>query len=115
MSDLSNAPPARTVYVVTAWASSLVAVLISVVFWIWVTNHVGMRGQRSRGVLLFSLVLLLTSVAGVLAAAISLFGIRSRRSALLIVPGALLGICINGYNAVMWFLAYALEGTNPSG
>jgi|SRR5580692_4661613 hypothetical protein len=115
MSDLSNTPAGRTTYVLMAWASSLVAVVISVVFWIWIANHVGMRGERPRGVLFFSLLLFSASVAAGLAAAVSLFGIRSRQSALLIIPGALFGILLNAYNAVMWFLAYALEGTNPGG
>ncbi len=105
----------RRIYVVAAWASPLAAVVISVVLWQWFVNHLGTRGERAPAVLLFYLFLLLASVAGGLAGVISLFGIRSRRNALCIIPGALLGICANGCNAFMCLLAYALEGRNMAG
>jgi hypothetical protein len=112
---MSDERKKRSAYVFVAWASPCVGVAISVAFWVWTVNHVGTRGERASTVLLLYLILLLASLAGVLAAVISLFGIRSRWNALLIVPGALLGTCLNGYNAAMWFLSYALEGRNPGG
>ncbi len=41
--------------------------------------------------------------------------IRSWRNALFIIPGALVGICINGFNAFMCLYAYALVGRNMGG
>jgi lipopolysaccharide export LptBFGC system permease protein LptF len=105
----------RRIYVLAAWASPLAAVVISVVLWLWFVNHVGTRGERAPAVLLFYLFLLVSSAAGGLAGIISLFGIRSWGNAVLIVPGALLGICINGCNALMCLYAYALEGRNMGG
>ena len=105
----------RRIYIVAAWASLLVAIVISIVMWQWIVNHEGSRGERAPAVLLFYLVLLLVSVVGGLAAAISLFGVRSWRNALLIIPGALLAVCINAYNAFICLLAYALEGSNLGG
>jgi hypothetical protein len=105
----------RRIYVLAAWASPLAAVLISVVLWLWFVNHVGTRGERAPAALLFYLFLLLASAVGGLAGVMSLFGIRSRRSALCIIPGALLGICINGCNALLCLYAYALEGRNMAG
>ncbi len=105
----------RRIYVLAAWASPLAAVVISAVLWLWFANHLGTRGERASAVLPFYLFLLLASAVGGLAGVISLFGIPSRRSALCIIPGALLGICINGCNAFMCLLAYALEGRNMAG
>jgi hypothetical protein len=66
-------------------------------------------------VLLFYVVLLLASAAAGPAGVISFFGIRSRRDALSIIPGALLGICINGCVVFMCMAAYLLEGRNLGG
>jgi hypothetical protein len=105
----------RRIYVSTAWASLLAGVLISSVFWLWIVHHEGRRGERPSGALLFYIVLLLASVLSGLAGILGLFGIRSGRDALLILPGGLSGIAINGYNIVMCLLAYALEGGNLGG
>jgi uncharacterized membrane protein len=66
-------------------------------------------------VLLFYLVLLVVSVLGGLAGFVSLVGIQSGRNALVIIPGALLGIGISACNAIVCLLAYALEGENLGG
>src|SRR5437868_1287403 len=105
----------QRIYVMAAWASPFTAVVISVALWLWFVNHQGTRGERSPAALLFYLTLFLVSTLGGLAGFIGLIGVRSWRNALLIIPGALLGICISGYNALMCFLAYALEGKNLGG
>jgi hypothetical protein len=105
----------RRICVLAAWASPVAAAVISVVLWLWFENHEGKVGERESAVLNSYLILLFASGVGGLAAVISLFGIRSWRNALSVIPGALLGICINGANAFMCLLAYALEGRNPSG
>jgi hypothetical protein len=102
-------------YVYAAWGSVLVAGVVAAVGWIWIANHQGTRGERLPAVLGFYLALLAVSVAGMLAALYGLFGIRSRRSALIIIPGSLLGICGNGFNAFFCLLAYSLEGMNLGG
>jgi len=103
-------------YVKAAWASPLVAVLIAAVFWLWVANHTGGgRGVRPPAVLGFYLSLALASVLGGVAGVFGLFGIRSGRDALVIIPGALLGVCINGFNAFWCLFAYGLEGMNLGG
>jgi hypothetical protein len=106
---------ARPIYVWAAWASPSVGVAIFVALWVLIVNHQGARGERPPAVLLFYVVLLLSSAAGGLAGVISLFGIRSWRNALSIIPGALLGICINGCLALMCLVRYAYEGTHPGG
>jgi hypothetical protein len=108
----SKEPP---VYAFVAWVSPVVGVVVSLVLWLWIVNHPSVRGERPMPALLFDLSLLVVSAVGGLAAVVSFFGIRSWTSALVIVPGALLGICINGANAVMSYLAYALEGRNLGG
>ena len=105
----------RRIYVLAAWASPFTAVVISLILWLWLVNHTGTRGERVPAVLFFYLILVFASVVGGLAGIISLFGIRSRRSAMFIIPGSLLGICINGCNAFMGLMAYALEGRNMAG
>jgi hypothetical protein len=105
----------RKIHVWAAWASLVVGIVISVIFWQWVINHEGRRGERPLGVLLFYLILLITSVVAGLAVVFGLFGIRSRRDALHIIPASLLGIGINGCNALMCYLAHALEGMNLGG
>jgi len=105
----------RRIYFGAAWASALTAVVISVAMWVWFMNHHGTRGERSPAVLLFYLTLLSVSALGALAGLFSLFGTRSWRHALVILPGALLGICVSGNNAVLCLLAYALEGRNLGG
>jgi hypothetical protein len=113
--DIDQRWKGRRFYVLAAWASLFAAVVISVVFWLQGVHHAGTRGERPPAVLLFYLFLFLVSAAGGLAGVISLFGIRSWRNALIIIPGALLGICINGFNAFMCLFAYALEGRNIGG
>lgn len=105
----------RSVYVMAAWASPLAAAVIAAVFWLWIANHEGMRGERPPAVLLFYVILLSASVVGELAGVFSLFGIRSWRNALSIIPSALLGICGNGFNAFWCLFAYGLEGRNLGG
>jgi hypothetical protein len=55
-------------------------------------------------------VTLLFGLAGLLAAALSLFGIRSWRSALIIIPGAVLGVWLNGYLAFLSVFAIGMSG-----
>jgi hypothetical protein len=66
-------------------------------------------------VLRLYITLLVVSAMGGFAGIFSLFGIRSWRNALVILPGALLGICVNGCNALLCLGAYALEGSNLGG
>lgn len=96
-----NPPRPRRVYVVTAWGSWFVAVVVAVVLHLWFDQHHGMRGERDSGVLLVYLLLLVASVVAFFAACISLVGVRSWRSAAVILPGALLGIGLNGFSAVV--------------
>ena len=105
----------RRIHVSAAWASLVAGVLISSVFWLWIVSHEGRRGERPSGALLLYIILFLASVLGGVAAILSLFGIRSRRDALLILLGALPGIAVNGWNVVLCLLAYALEGRNMGG
>jgi hypothetical protein len=105
----------RRIFMVSAWASPSVGVVIASVFWLWTEYHHGVRGERPPAVLLFYVVLLLASAAAGLAGVISLFGIRSWRDALSIIPGALLGICINGCVVLMCMLGYLLAGRNLGG
>jgi hypothetical protein len=109
--DSDQSKRSRPIYVWAAWASPSVAAVISVVLWLWIENHQGVAGQRAPAVVLFYVLLLLASAAAGLAAVIGLVGIRSKRNALNIIPGALLGICINSANAFFCVLAYAFEGT----
>jgi hypothetical protein len=108
-------PGSGSRYGTVAWSSALTAVVIAAVVWLWIVIHQGKRGERPGAVLLFYLILLLASAVAGLAGVFSLFGIRSWRNALSIVPGALLGISINSFNAVLCYYAHALEGTNPGG
>jgi hypothetical protein len=105
----------RWLFVRAAWASPLFEVLVAVVLWAWLINHQGNRGGRSTGVLAFYLALLVLSVLGVLVGLIALVGIRSWWDALVIVPGAILGLGLGSYNAIVCFLAHALEGKNLGG
>jgi uncharacterized membrane protein len=102
----------RRFFLWTAWASPLAALVIAVVLWVWFANHQGKRGERQPAVLVFYLILLGASAAGALTGIVSLLGIRSWRSALYIVPGALLGIGINAFPS---FYAHALDGVNLGG
>jgi hypothetical protein len=113
--DIENRGKARRVYVLAAWGSPLAGAVASVVLWQWIVNHSGVRGERPPGALLFDLLLLAMSVAGGLAGLLSLLGIRSWRSALVILPGALLGVCVNTGCALYALLAFAYEGVNPAG
>jgi hypothetical protein len=108
----------RPIYVWAAWASPSAGVAIFVALWVLNVIEQGARGKLPPAVLLLSVVLLfLSSVAGGLAGVISLFGIRSWRNALSIIPGALLGICINGFLALICLVmcAYAYQGRPPGG
>jgi hypothetical protein len=100
----------RPIYFWAAWASPSVAAVISLVFWLWLRNHAGVRGEKPLSAMLFYVLLFLASAVGGVTAVISLFGIRSPRNALNIIPGALLGICINGANTSYCCLAYLFEG-----
>jgi uncharacterized membrane protein len=114
-SDADRQSKGQRIYVAAAWASPFSAVVISVALWLWSVNHQGTRGERSPAVLGFYLVLLVVSALVGLAGLISLVGIRSWRNALVIIPGALLGIGVSTSNALMCLLAYALEGKNLGG
>ena len=105
----------RRIHVWAALASLFAGIAISIIFWLWIAHHEGRRGERLPGVLLFYLILLFTSIVAGLTVIFSLFGVRSRWDALLIIPASLLGIGLNGYNAFMCYLAYALEGRNLGG
>ena len=113
--DTEQSRSGRPIYVWAAWISPSVGAVIAATLWVLIVNHQGARGERSPSVLLFYIVLLLASAAGGLAAVVSLFGIRSWQDGLSIVPGALLGICINGFLAVVCLLSYVLEGKNLGG
>jgi uncharacterized membrane protein len=102
-------------YVWAAWTSPAAGVVVAATLWALMVNHQGARGERPPAVLLVYVLLLLASTAGGLAGVISLFGVRSWRNALSIIPGAVLGICLNGYLAVVCLLGYALEGKNLGG
>jgi hypothetical protein len=115
LKDTAQGWKGRRIYVLAAWASPLAAVVFIVVFWLWGVNHEGKRGERPPAALLFYLLLLSASAGGGLAGVISLFGIRSWRHALCILPGALLGIFLNGCVALFCYLGYRLEGVNPGG
>jgi hypothetical protein len=105
----------RRIFKVSAWASPSAGVMIASVFWLWTEYHHGVIGERPPAVLLFYVVLLFVSAAAGLAAVISFFGIRSWRDALSIIPGALLGICINGCVVLMCMIDYVVEGKNLAG
>jgi hypothetical protein len=113
--DTEQSSGGRPIYVWAAWASPSAGVVIAIALWALVVNHPGARGERPPAVLLLYVVLLLASATGGLAGVISLFGIRSWRNALSIVPGSLLGIGINGYLAFVCLVAYTLEGRNLGG
>jgi hypothetical protein len=102
-------------YVIAAWVSPLLGLLVAAAFWLFSENYHGVRGVRSPAVLAFYLVLIALSAAGTLAATYSLWGIRSWQKGLAIVPGAILGIGINGFNALWGMLAYLVEGKNIGG
>src|SRR4051794_38404733 len=91
--NANQSPGGRRFYVVAAWASPAVAMVLALAFWLWVMNHEGRRGDRPTAALLFYLFVFAASTVGGLAGAVSLFGIRSWWHALLILPGAALGIC----------------------
>jgi hypothetical protein len=105
----------RRICMVSAWASPSAGVVIASVLWVWTEYHHGVRGERPPAVLLFYVVLLLASAAAGLAGVMSFFGIRSGRDALSIIPGALLGLCINGCVVFVCLLGYLLEGRNLGG
>ena len=105
----------RPVYVLAAWASPSVGAVISLVFWLLIVNHHAARGERAPLILVSYILLLLVSGMGLVAAIYSLVGIRSKMIAFSIIPGALIGVCSNGYNSCMCLLALALEGKNMGG
>src|SRR5687767_5206911 len=94
----------RRIYLLAAWGSPCAGACIAVALWQWIVNHPGTRGERPPGVLFFYLILLIASALGLLAGLVSLLGIRSRQSALIIIPGAVLGICINSCTALYSYL-----------
>src|SRR5262245_158250 len=101
--------------VLAAWGSLIAAVVILFVDWQFETRYLGTRGERPPMVLFFYLALVFASAVGGLAGVISLFGVRSWRNALVILPAALLGIVLNGYGVFLSLLGYALLGRNLGG
>ena len=102
-------------YLWAAWASPSAGVVLAVTFWLLAPNEQGVRGERPPAVLLFYGILTVGSAACGLAGAVGFFGIRSWRDAWSIIPGALLGVCINGSLTLMALYAYALVGRNLGG
>ena len=82
-------------YVLAALASLCVGVVSCGGAVLWGLSQMDM-GVKEQGTAVF-LVLLLVSGAGGFAGVSSLFGIRSWRGALLIIPVALFGILLNGF------------------
>jgi hypothetical protein len=116
-SELADSDPSRRVrpiYVWAAWASPSSGATIALALWVMTERPPFAPGEGPVADSIIWLGLLLASVAGVLAGVISLFGIRSRRHALSIIPGALLGICSNGFLAFVCLLAYTFAGKNMS-
>jgi hypothetical protein len=113
--EIEKSGEARRMYVLAAWGSPLAGAVVAVVLWQWIVNHVGVRGERPPGVVLLYLILLAISVAAGLAGLLSLLGIRSWRSALVLIPGALLGVFVNAGTAFYAVLAFVFEGVNPAG
>ena len=93
-----------------AWVSPAVGSILCLALWIWMRNHQSVRGERPPAVAVFCLIVAAGSLVGGAAAVFGLFGIRSSRSALNIVPGSLLGLCINGINLSWTLVAYLFEG-----
>ena len=101
--------------VVAAWGSAAVALAVGLTLWAWLSSHSGTRGVRPPGTVTVYLSLFAVSVAGLMAGVVSLFGIRSWRTAWIVVPGAILGVGANACVSVLCLLAYAYEGVNPGG
>jgi hypothetical protein len=93
-------------YLLLAWGSLAASLLVLVTLLLCLLPHESGRsgGERPAAVLVFYVLMDLLSVGGVVAGIWSLFGIRSWRTALLIVPGALAGICMGGFNALICFV-----------
>jgi len=106
----------RRIYVLLAWGSPASAAMVVLVLWLWFGYiHEGHRGVRADSVLAFYLMLLAVNAIASLAGMASVFGIRSWRGALIIVPGAILGVISNLYLVVVCLMCYLLEGKNMSG
>jgi hypothetical protein len=105
----------RSLYFWLAWASPAAGVVLAVILTLFAANQQGVRGERPPAVLLFYGVLSAAGAAGGLAGVVAFFGIRSWRGARSIIPGALLGVCINGCITLMALYAHALVGQNLGG
>jgi hypothetical protein len=90
------------VYILAAWASPLVGIAAVVILFNF--ERLGMKGSNE---LISCGLLALLSAGGGLTGLFSLFGVRSRWKALLIIPGALMGICINGYISFLMLAAFS--------
>jgi hypothetical protein len=106
--DTNQTRNSRRIYVLAVWGSAAAAVVISIVYWRLVLT---LEGQQARAVLLL---LLFASAGAGLAGVIGLYGLRSSRR-LIIIPVALLGICINAWIALVCLLGIALEGKKMFG
>lgn len=89
--------------VLAAWASLLIGIAAYAIF-------LGCIEMVNSYILLFFGALALLSACGGIAGLFSLFGIRSRWKASLIIPGALMGICFNGYVAFWTAVGLLLSG-----
>lgn len=105
----------RSLYVWLAWASPCAGVVLAAAFWAVAANEHGMRGERPSGVLLCYVAIAAAGAAGALAGAVSLFGVRSWRDALVIIPGAITAVAFNTSLTFMALYAYALVGRNLGG
>ncbi len=113
--DTEQGRGGRPIFVLMAWASPSAGVGIAIAFWELSVNYPRAQFERPPALLVLYVVLVLANAAGGLVGAISLFGIRSWRNALSIIPGAVLGISINGLLAFLCLLAYEFEGKKLGG
>jgi hypothetical protein len=93
--DIDEDGVVRPGFVRAAWASPSVGAVCSIICVCIYTYYNRGRVPTREHTKLFLQIITLASAVGGLAAVVSLFGVRSQRKALNIIPGALLGICIN--------------------
>jgi hypothetical protein len=106
----------RPVFVLMAWGSPAIAAVVAIILYVWFDYiHEGHRGVRSDSVLAFYLGLLGVNAIASLGGIASLFGICSGRGALILVPGAVLGVISNVFLGVGCLFSYLLEGKNMGG
>jgi hypothetical protein len=105
----------QSLYLWSAWTSPVAGGVLAVTFWLFAAHHQGVRGERPPAVLLVYGVHIAASAAAGLAGAVGFFGIRSWRDARSIIPGALLGVGINGCLTLLALYGYALVGRNLGG